>query len=82
MKKLSKAQERVVGLMQRGWGLGVSHGMLRNAWLQCGGVGRGGQTETVSMSTFMVLRNRGLIYMPDGETFPTDRYQLSTGGPA
>ena len=80
-RKLSKTQERIVELMGHGWELGFSHGIQPYVSLQKGGIGRGGQTETVSIATFMRLRDLGVIWAPNGDTFPTDRYQLMPGDP-
>lgn len=78
MKKLSKAQGEVVRLMREGWELGKSEGMSGGAWLQKNGVGRGGETKTISISTYLALYTKRIIA---GEyTFPTSKYSLTELG--
>ena len=75
MKKLSKAQQEVVAMMENGWELGVSTSFDGRSWLQKGGCGKGGETKTVSIRTFSALRDAGLIES-SGRSFPTEKYRL------
>jgi hypothetical protein len=79
MMQLSKAQSRVLQLLQEGWELGVSSGIVGNAWLQKNGLGRGGETEFVNYNTFHSLYKRGLIKVEKrkGDPFYLTRYILT-----
>jgi hypothetical protein len=78
--KLSKTQSMVIDHMKNGWELGISHGMDSRAWLQEGGIGRGGKAITVSMATVWALRKLGLI---DWEyVFPTSKVHFTDNGGA
>ena len=77
--KLSKAQKEIVGLMKDGWELGHSQGMHPRAWIQKGGVGRGGDTMKMSMSTFHVLLDKNLVEL-SLKSFPTSKYNLTELG--
>lgn len=78
--KLSKAQQKIIELMKEGWELGRSTSFASNrAWVQQDGVGRGGKSEKMSISTFCVLLDKKLIELKkDG--FPTSKYQLTELG--
>ena len=78
MKRLSLTQQRVLDLMRTGWELGVSRTIDGSCWLQEDGIGRGGKTETVSISTFQVLWRRGLLKTQDRD-FPSERFVLVEG---
>ncbi len=76
--KLSKSQEHVVDRMRSGWGLGSSISMSGDsnlAWLQEGGVGRGGDMEKVRWDTFQALLRKGVITRK-GHCFPAVKYKL------
>lgn len=75
MKKLSPAQQRVLALMAEGWELGVSCGLESFAWLQQGGIGKGGPSENVRLNTVHALLDRKLIRAKRRE-FPSQRYEL------
>lgn len=75
MTKLSKVQQEVIELMKAGWELGVSSGAVPRAWLQKNGVGRGGETKKLAISTYHKLRDLGyFIMVHDG--FPVKKYRL------
>lgn len=59
--KLTKAQQKVVDAMREGWELGTSDGPDGRAWLQKGGLGRGGDTMPVQWGTLRALRNAGVV---------------------
>ena len=81
MAKLSPAQADVIDRMTNGWELGVSVTMNGRAWLQKGGVGKGGETKAVSISTLSALSHLGLIVRAkDG--FPTVVYSLTPAAKA
>jgi len=48
-------------LMKQGYELGFSQGLWPRAWLQLGGLGKGGKMEDVHLSTFLSLRQRKVI---------------------
>jgi hypothetical protein len=76
---LSKAQQRVIDLMQQGWELGTSQALDSRSWLQKDGIGRGGDTEDVHGSTFHALYVRKLIEL-NGSDFPSQRWRLTAAG--
>jgi len=77
MKKPSKAQALVLQRLADGWALGIAGGLNSRVWMQKDGLGRGGETANVSVATFTVLRERGLITkIRDG--FPSSEYGLTT----
>ena len=78
--RLSKTQEEVVKLMRLGWELGVSSSFDHTAWLQKGGVGKGGPTKKVSGATVHALWKKKIIEVVKHE-FPTTRYRLITDSP-
>ena len=52
--------------MRNGWELGLSScGMHSRAWIQKGGLGRGGESATVSRYALRRLRQKGLIVAAD-----------------
>jgi hypothetical protein len=77
--KLSKAQKEIVDLMKDGWELGHSRGMHTRTWIQKGGVGRGGDTKSISVSTFHILLDKKLVELSI-ESFPTSKYNLTELG--
>ena len=81
MKPLSKTMERVLTRMANGWELGTAMTMRGRVWLQQGGCGRGGKSETVSSATLSALENRQLISVRE-RAFPTARWQLTDAGKA
>lgn len=80
--KLSPAQLEVLRLMADGWELGSSVSSQRSStWLQKGGCGRGGESQTVSANTIAALWNRDLIEFGE-RSFPTQTYKLTALGEA
>ena len=79
MKRLSTAQQRVLDLMGSGWELGYGLTIRGGCWLQENGIGKGGRTEPVRVTTFVVLRRQGLIQSL-GHDFPTERFVLAERG--
>ena len=75
MKKLSKAQQKVIDLMREGWQLGYSRGRRPDAWVQQNGIGRGGNSYHFSISTFFALDKLGYLKKVE-EGYPTDKYEL------
>lgn len=76
MRKLSKAQHHVVDRLASGWELGFSLTGDSYCWIQCGGVGRGGERERVSCATFAALRRLGIIELRE-RAFPNAKYHLT-----
>lgn len=75
-KKLSKPQEHVLYLMNQGWELGVDI-IDGRARLQKGGIGYGGETESVRRNTFLsLIRSRTICTKEEG--FPILIYGLNT----
>jgi hypothetical protein len=79
MTKPSKTQEIVLAKMAEGWQLGrtVSSWDGR-AWLQKGGIGKGGASMPVQLRTVKALENSGLI-VSDTYRYPTQTYLLNVG---
>ena len=76
--KLSNTQKNVLSRMANGWELGSSMTATGRSWLQLGGIGKGGATETISNATVVALQQRRLI---DGAySFPTRKYELTELG--
>lgn len=50
------------------------------AWLQYGGVGRGGGTITVNVNSFVALYRRGVNEATDGRSYPTTKFRLTALG--
>lgn len=74
--KLTKTQQGVIYLMQSGWELGTSiaGGGSGRSWLQKGGVGKGGESRTISSATVHALDRKGLI--KSEYSFPTKKWRL------
>jgi hypothetical protein len=70
------SRDDVILKMRNGWELGVSTGFYPRAWLQKGGIGRGGETIDVHSNTVTALRVRKLIERV-GYGFPTQCYKLT-----
>ena len=75
MKGLSAAQQYVIDRMNDGWELGADRTMHGRCWIQKGGIGHGGEAETISISTFQALQQRGIV-RSKGHDFPTERFEL------
>jgi hypothetical protein len=78
-KKLSLIQLSVLIHLNTGWELGHNRGYGSRAWIQKGGVGKGGKSKTISQATFTVLLQMKAIEMWDGG-YPTDKYCISESG--
>ena len=77
MKRGSKypSQAEIVDLMRNGWELGTTDGINSRAWMQEGGLGRGGQAKEVHGNTFYsLLRNR--VIRRTGSHGIGSRYEL------
>lgn len=73
---VSPAMQHVLDRMRTGWQLGQSITMDGRYWLQQGGCGKGGASETVNASTAHALYKRGLI-VRDVHKFPLQTYRLN-----
>ncbi len=82
--KLSKSQIEIVKLLQSDekWEIGQRTGWGGNTWMQLGGLGRGGNTKNVSVSTFASLASKGIIdeKKHDSPWEQPRRYQLTELG--
>ncbi len=74
--KVSKTQEEVLRLMAEDWELGTTGGFEPRYWLQKGGIGRSGESKTVSSATFFALWDKGLIEKESAK-FPFTYYKLT-----
>jgi len=59
--KISPKQRELLMLIGDGWEIGISTGFKPRAWIQKGGLGRGGEAKDVHFNTFHSLRVKGLI---------------------
>lgn len=59
--KLSKGQNEVIHLMKNGYELGKTRFLTISAWLQEGGIGRGGKSVNVNINTLNSLHSKKLI---------------------
>lgn len=75
-KKISSTQAFVLNLLSNGWELGHSKGFKQNAWVQKGGVGRGGESRSISMATFNCLIEIKAIEITTSG-YPTDKYKIT-----
>lgn len=82
-RKLSKAQRDLLEKIASGeWELGTSTAMAsrrRSAWIQRGGIGRGGEAVAVSHATVHALYRRGMITYGD-KSFPTRTWKVTEKG--
>ncbi len=78
--KLSKTQQEVVDLIKSGWELGQG-GSSSNyrVWLQFGGVGRGGESKTISKATLRMLLKKEIVVFHE-RNYPLDTYKLTPAG--
>jgi len=77
--KLSETQQVVISLMQKGWELGRSLTIDGRAWMQKGGLGKGGESRDVRITTLLALQDKGLVIGMARE-FPRQKYVLTEGG--
>lgn len=81
MTKPTKPQLEVLRKMRDGWELGESMDMNGRSRLQQGGLGKGGETITISHPTVWALWTRKFIEVPlGGNSFPTRRFVLTAKG--
>ena len=73
---LSPAQQHVVDRLRSGWVLGLEMTLAGGYWLQQGGLGRGGATESVHANTAHALYKRGVI-RSIRRVFPVEEFQLA-----
>ena len=73
---LTTAQQHVVDRMRVGWSLGLTMTLTGGYWLQQGGLGRGGATESVHANTAHALRTKGVIQSVR-RVFPVEEFQLT-----
>lgn len=76
MKKLSKAQQKIIDLLNSGWEIGWMLDSSDRCWIQKGGAGRGGESRNVNISTARALREAGNIVCVESK-FPTARYRVA-----
>ena len=73
---LTPAQQRIVERLRTGWVLGLEMALAGGYWLQQGGLGRGGATESVHANTAHALYKRGVI-QSIRRAFPVEEFQLT-----
>lgn len=82
-RKLSKTQRELLEKIASGeWELGTSTTIAsrrHHAWIQRGGIGRGGETVGVSRATVHALFRRGMIAHGD-KSFPTRTWKVTEKG--
>lgn len=79
-KRLTPKQRSILERIADGsWELGAGLDFAGRRRMQEGGLGRGGTDETVPTSTFIALRDNGLIEMWERK-FPLARYRITDKG--
>ena len=73
---LTPAQQHIVERLRNGWVLGLEMTLAGGYWLQQGGLGRGGATESVHANTAHALYKRGVI-RSIRRVFPVEEFQLA-----
>lgn len=76
MAKPTKKQQEILDLMANGWELGKDMGLNSFAWIQEGGLGKGGKSLSVSIATVHSLWKKDLIRIKSRQ-FPTTHYELT-----
>lgn len=76
--KLTSKQQEVLDMMASGWELGSSTTTDGHAWIQQGGIGKGGKSKNVHTGTVQALYDRKLITQKYG--FPASTYTLTDLG--
>lgn len=74
--KISKTQQDIIDKMTNGWELGLSMGLSGGFWIQQGGLGKGGTSQTVSRGTIRALLNKKLVVF-DKWDYPARRLILA-----
>lgn len=59
--KLSPTQIDIIQKMRDGWELGRNCGYRSSVWMQKNGIGRGGESKDLSISTFQILWEKKII---------------------
>jgi len=65
--------------MAKDWELGATGGINPSFWLQKGGIGKSGESKTISSTTFFALLGRKLIEVSSTK-FPFTYYRLTELG--
>ena len=77
---LSPVQTEIIKLMGEGWELGHYKQLHPHVTIQKNGLGRGGDTKTVSFKTFELLLNKNIIFKTSAPKFKVDVYSLTEVG--
>ena len=80
-KKLSPAQNEIMELLCNGWQIGYSTSTYSRVFIQKGGVGKGGESKKIGMSSFECLRRERLIEHVKGTHLPCSKYNASEKKP-
>ncbi len=75
--ELTPRQKEIVGLMRNGWELGTEIALSGRAWIQKGGLGKGGEYKNINGNTIYALQMKGVV-IPIKREFPTVHYALNT----
>ena len=78
--KLSKTQQEIVQLMKNGWELGIHHAYFSDSWIQKDGLGKGGESKNVSITTIWALEKKGVIERKEKEGFLSTFRLTKEGG--
>ena len=79
-KKLTKTQAILLEKLLNGWEAGTSSNLNGRSWIQHGGLGKGGPSETVRIDTLIALDKAGHIRNQYG--FPTSKWKLTSQDPS
>jgi len=78
-RKPSAVQRLILRRMLDGWELGLYGGLEAHVRIQQGGLGRGGQAETVHLNTFYSLHKNAWIEVAK-DSYPVSPYRLTNLG--
>ena len=77
--KLSNSQREIIGLMRDGWTLAEDTDKRGKAYIQKGGIGKGGESLDVNSKTVNALYTQKIIRITK-QSFPTNEYALTKLG--
>jgi hypothetical protein len=77
--KISNTQKEIITLMREGWEMAKSNTMNARSWIQKNGIGKGGETKNLTVSTFISLCEKGIIEQKE-YGFPSSTFKLTELG--
>ena len=75
---ITPKQKEFLQLIVDGWEIGMGTGFTPRAWIQKGGLGRGGEARDIHFNTFSAMRLKGLIELNEQHQFADpQRYHIT-----